>query len=632
MVTNEFRLSMTPQFNTQVVWVSQYDTGARVLKFNLYANGAPLTIPSGTTAVINGVKPDGTVYSYPMTVGDSYVQIELQEQMTAVAGAVTAEIVLTGTGGNIGTANFTMMVERSPLDEGVLSESEISAIQQAVDQAQEVLDSIPADYTTLSNDVTGLKSAMRFFGKHELDLTFSAGFIRYDTLALSSGGTHQISDVLYIPPLSVLHIPKISKSNSTSLLTLCESDGTPKQCLLRGTTAANSDGSYLKYPFVNGEYVRIAGNTALSQYMHYYIEPLNYDLVINENNYTEFDPYDTVTYGVGWLTDTGFGTQNTESYKYTPLIVVPKGMTIELWSAGSSALVSLGEYAWNFTIKEPIIHGDSGIEHFTYTADKHMLIRTSARIAPMTVGNSVVLPEDKFFSWKIYYKGTHFESLKNAPIYGKKLTVMGDSLISGNTLKTGVTWVTGICIKYNMSYTNLGVNGNPVARIDDETVTSMVDRTDDVPLDTEYFVLLGGANDKRFDVPLGTIDSVDPSTFYGAINLIVSNVRSRCPKTKMLLMSTYKRYDSVNSINLSDLDYANAMIEAGRHNSIPVFDNYHNSGVDFTDSVMLTWIDESRNKQQLVDGEIEYSSDTHHFSLEGYEWIQSVYENALKGL
>lgn len=188
MVTNEFKLSMTPQFNNPVVGVSQYDTGARTLKFNLYANGAQLIIPSGTTAVINGAKPDGTAFSYPMTVGDTYVQIAVQEQMTAVAGTVIAEIVLTGTDGSIGTSNFKMMVERSPLDEGVISESDISVIQEAVEdaqqaaqQAQTVLDSIPADYTELSDAVNVLPSGMFVnLGKNKLtSLTYRGVTAKY---------------------------------------------------------------------------------------------------------------------------------------------------------------------------------------------------------------------------------------------------------------------------------------------------------------------------------------------------------------------------------------------------------------------------------------------------------------------
>jgi hypothetical protein len=43
-------------------------------------------------------------------------------------------------------------------------------------------------------------------------------------------------------------------------------------------------------------------------------------------------------------------------------------------------------------------------------------------------------------------------------------------------------------------------------------------------------------------------------------------------------------------------------------------------------------MDEGHDRQKLVDGQIVYYQDTHHFSIEGYEWITPIYEHLLKSL
>lgn len=475
-----------------------------------------------------------------------------------------------------------------------------------------------------------LDTSFSMLGLQKVEPTFSPGWINYNTLASGSGGDHLISAVFQVPAMSVLYVPRISRSNTTSLLTLCSEDGTPQKCLLRGTTTENSTGEYILYPFVDSAYVKVGGNTTMTDYMNYYIKDFTEDIVITADNFKLMNPVMSITINSGLIKDSGI--DSSDAYERTSGIVLPKGFTIECWGGGSSTCVTLSRTDYAYSLVDPIEHGDSRIEHFKYTASDHEFVRLSSRVYPTTDAFNAILPPEKFYAWKVYYSPFHYDDVKGSPLYGKKLTVMGDSLIYGNGLGNGATWITNIGLKYNMDYVNLGDNSNPVAEASGTSETAMVDRISSVPADTDYFVLLGGANDKRYNVPIGTTSSTDKTTFLGAINNIISALRVRCPKAKILLMTTYMRFSSTNDLSLGDADYAEAMITGGRANFVPVFDNFHNSGVNFLDSNQRAWMDESRNRQKKVSGSTTYIDDTHHFSIEGYEWITPIYEAALSGI
>ena len=134
-------LQITPTGICPVVNVSQYDVG-RQFTLALYDGSTAYIPPSGTTARIDGVKPDGHTFSYTdaVSISNNIVTITTKEQMTVVKGAVTCELRFTKNNDNIGTLNFVLNVEPSPINENTdPSDTEIPAI---IDLArQEVYDS-----------------------------------------------------------------------------------------------------------------------------------------------------------------------------------------------------------------------------------------------------------------------------------------------------------------------------------------------------------------------------------------------------------------------------------------------------------------------------------------------------------
>ena len=137
MYTQTHDLNVIPTGVRPVVHVSQYDNQVQALRFLLYKENAPFTIPSGAAVLINGLKPDNTGFSYAATAtSGNTATFAVTQQMTAVAGSIECELRVRTASEIIGTLNFTIEVEEAPLhDDSVLSETDIPLIEQAVDIA-----------------------------------------------------------------------------------------------------------------------------------------------------------------------------------------------------------------------------------------------------------------------------------------------------------------------------------------------------------------------------------------------------------------------------------------------------------------------------------------------------------------
>lgn len=150
LIEQNYNLDLVPSGKPMVVNVSQYDKDSRRLVFNLFNGGVAYAPETGTAAYIMGSKPDQTGFIYGMTVEGTKASVDIYQQMTAVAGNIPCEIRLADTGGAvIGSANFTLAVEKAALDEDtVISETDIPVFEdlaaQAAASAAEAADSATA--------------------------------------------------------------------------------------------------------------------------------------------------------------------------------------------------------------------------------------------------------------------------------------------------------------------------------------------------------------------------------------------------------------------------------------------------------------------------------------------------------
>jgi len=209
-------------------------------------------------------------------------------------------------------------------------------------------------------------------------------------------------------------------------------------------------------------------------------------------------------------------------------------------------------------------------------------------------------------------------------LYGKTLIALGDSLFYGNKLGNEATWINKLGKKHNMTVYNHGINGNTVAMPGSESKKiPMCVRYADMENGADYVVFIGGANDKTHNVPIGDNDSIDPHTFKGALNTVITGLIRKYPKAKMLFMTNYQRWPSENNLGLHEIDYVVAMEEICHKFAIPCFNNFYNAGISFYNKDLLFWIDEG-----LALGLPE----NHHFTNEAYDWLLNKYENLIKAL
>jgi hypothetical protein len=126
----ELDLQYAPIGVNPVVHISQYDVG-RQFKLKIYDGATAYSMSSGTTARIDGLKPDGNAFSYTdaVSVSGNVATITTKDQMTVLSGTVICELRFINGGNTIGTINFKLEVEKSPINADTpISDTEIPAI------------------------------------------------------------------------------------------------------------------------------------------------------------------------------------------------------------------------------------------------------------------------------------------------------------------------------------------------------------------------------------------------------------------------------------------------------------------------------------------------------------------------
>lgn len=135
MTNQTFNLDLIPQGVPPIVHVSQYDKG-QTWNIHLFENGVVFPVPSGTSAAVQGTKPDNTGFQYPavISVGDNVVTFTVEQQMTVLGGQFECELVLVNGENQVATINFILDVEPTTLDDDtVISETELPLIEQAAE-------------------------------------------------------------------------------------------------------------------------------------------------------------------------------------------------------------------------------------------------------------------------------------------------------------------------------------------------------------------------------------------------------------------------------------------------------------------------------------------------------------------
>ena len=164
MIVRRFKVNLVPGGRAEVVNLSQYDSDV-VLEFELYTTEGVFTVAEGTTVLFRGSKPDGNGISIDAELESTVdaetgqtvhvVTVELNQQVTAVAGRSFYELSLRKDGEELNTANIIIDVERAPLDKDTLpSESVIRELVDVIDKADEIMAAAEAVTTAIDDTLT----------------------------------------------------------------------------------------------------------------------------------------------------------------------------------------------------------------------------------------------------------------------------------------------------------------------------------------------------------------------------------------------------------------------------------------------------------------------------------------------
>lgn len=223
---------------------------------------------------------------------------------------------------------------------------------------------------------------------------------------------------------------------------------------------------------------------------------------------------------------------------------------------------------------------------------------------------------------------------------GKKIIVIGDSMVYGNTVGEKNTWSAKIAEKIGLDYVvsssgitsktenvmvNAGVNGvmlsNNNAPFASNISDAVINRYSGMDSNADYVVVFAGTNDawalSRNEIQLGETDSVDDTTFNGALNVLMQGLLTKYPSGKIAFITPYIAPSS-NAGAASREAIINAIKAACiRNGGIPCFDNSIRGGIDWNNTAQKTALTQN---------------DGTHLNTTGHAWVSTKYKAFMESL
>jgi lysophospholipase L1-like esterase len=99
--------------------------------------------------------------------------------------------------------------------------------------------------------------------------------------------------------------------------------------------------------------------------------------------------------------------------------------------------------------------------------------------------------------------------------------------------------------------------------------------------DADLWTVFAGTNDWLYKTPIGDINSTDPTTFFGALKSVVSNIKNRPNHPKLILFTPLQSVRNGKNVDGISMDeYRQAIINVGNQYQVPVLDLYDIGGIN----------------------------------------------------
>ena len=155
---------------------------------------------------------------------------------------------------------------------------------------------------------------------------------------------------------------------------------------------------------------------------------------------------------------------------------------------------------------------------------------------------------------------------------GLKATFYGDSLTerNGHYTKGYHSWISDIL--GFVSYENYGVSGYTIKDVANKVISTTASG--------DIIFVMAGVNDQNFHKPLGTFnDDSSADTIYGALRLLCSTLKEKYPTKLIVYITPHYQTRYPSNLGITSYEVSKAIKEICYLYGIPVYDNYHLSGI-----------------------------------------------------
>lgn len=165
----------------------------------------------------------------------------------------------------------------------------------------------------------------------------------------------------------------------------------------------------------------------------------------------------------------------------------------------------------------------------------------------------------------------------------KTVAIYGDS-ISTRDYDGGYEPLLKSALSLDTVY-NHSIGGSGLSLTTPDNLVSLLNAPERLHPDADLIILWHGTNDWYWGAPLGTPDSDDPATFYGALSFAVDTLRKSAPNAELVMMTPLPRwqvpdrctecteaYETKNAAGHTLRDYEQAIFSRSRSLCFPVVD------------------------------------------------------------
>lgn len=217
----------------------------------------------------------------------------------------------------------------------------------------------------------------------------------------------------------------------------------------------------------------------------------------------------------------------------------------------------------------------------TYIRVMNGITCSNKKFSPMIRNVDIFPYDDSYIEYgkvQIDINLTELSYRARSPWFEKKMNVIGDSIVAGsygnfvNVIKEQL---------YLSVARNYGIGGCCIASTDqDEQYSPVVLRWDDMDDDADIVIVHAGTNDYAAQVPLGDANSIDITTFNGALNTIMTGLRQKYPSQLVIFSGILHRFND-GALTIPASAYREAMENRCLAKHFVYYDGYKWTGFDF---------------------------------------------------